>query len=435
MGGKKRLTNEVIDYRIKERPIERISNYTDKSKNTDKLKWKCLIDGHVWETSVANILGGKGCPVCAGKLPLNNEIIDKELPSKIKRISDYPGKNNIKMKWECLVDGHIWEAPANYIRSGKGCPVCAGNLPLNNDIIDQRLKEKKLPIKRVGNYTGYHSKLEWECIKDGYRWEQKPAFIFRQNKPTGCPKCAGNVILNNNIVDELIKDTSLERKSDYTNNQNKIEFKCLLCGHELKSSFSNLKHTLKRNNNKCPKCNRDFNRKKMKEDINNHLNKFGVVMIGEYKTTNDKVSWRDSFGNCWEDTPSNVLNKYNLERNKGKLYDYSLPKFTSQSEKEVKEILESRFSNIEHQKLLRSINRKFFVDFYLIHKNKPIAIEYNGIQHYQPVGYFGGYGSFEKQKERDEKLRKYCKENDIILIEIPYDMEKNKIIEFVEQFI
>ena len=47
-------------------------------------------------------------------------------------------------------------------------------------------------------------------------------------------------------------------------------------------------------------------------------------------------------------------------------------------------------------------------------------IEYQGQQHYEPVKYFGGKDSFVKQQEYDEEKRKYCKENNIQLIEIPY---------------
>lgn len=48
------------------------------------------------------------------------------------------------------------------------------------------------------------------------------------------------------------------------------------------------------------------------------------------------------------------------------------------------------------------------------------AIEYQGQQHYEPVKYFGGKDSFVKQQKYDEEKRKYCKENNIQLIEIPY---------------
>lgn len=63
-------------------------------------------------------------------------------------------------------------------------------------------------------------------------------------------------------------------------------------------------------------------------------------------------------------------------------------------------------------------------DFYLPDYN--IIIEYNGIQHYQPVEYFGGKERFIKQQQTDEIKRKWCKEKQIKFIEIPY-IDFNKI--------
>jgi hypothetical protein len=59
-----------------------------------------------------------------------------------------------------------------------------------------------------------------------------------------------------------------------------------------------------------------------------------------------------------------------------------------------------------------------FCDFFIPSLNA--IIEYNGIQHYESVDYFGGQEAFERQQERDMALRQYCKEHKIKLIEMPY---------------
>ena len=51
---------------------------------------------------------------------------------------------------------------------------------------------------------------------------------------------------------------------------------------------------------------------------------------------------------------------------------------------------------------------------------RKIAIEVNGKQHYEPIDYFGGIKTFKKQQINDDIKRNYCKENNILLIEIPY---------------
>lgn len=48
-------------------------------------------------------------------------------------------------------------------------------------------------------------------------------------------------------------------------------------------------------------------------------------------------------------------------------------------------------------------------------------IEYNGIQHYEPVDYFGGEEQLKKQQEYDSKKKEYCNSKGIPLIIIRYD--------------
>ena len=60
------------------------------------------------------------------------------------------------------------------------------------------------------------------------------------------------------------------------------------------------------------------------------------------------------------------------------------------------------------------------VDFSVQYKNKQYWIEYNGEQHYTWCQHFQFLEKFEGQLKRDSNIRNYCKNNDIILIEIPY---------------
>ena len=51
------------------------------------------------------------------------------------------------------------------------------------------------------------------------------------------------------------------------------------------------------------------------------------------------------------------------------------------------------------------------------------AIEYQGIQHYIPVGFFGGEEALMQRKELDRQKKALCDENHVRLIEWPYSME------------
>lgn len=55
--------------------------------------------------------------------------------------------------------------------------------------------------------------------------------------------------------------------------------------------------------------------------------------------------------------------------------------------------------------------------------NLDFLIEYQGKQHYQAVGKFGGSRGFYQQQFNDNLKRRYCREKGITLIEVPYTEE------------
>lgn len=62
--------------------------------------------------------------------------------------------------------------------------------------------------------------------------------------------------------------------------------------------------------------------------------------------------------------------------------------------------------------------KQLIFDFYLHDLN--ICIEYDGEQHFRPIDVFGGEDEYENTKIRDSIKTKYCEENNIKLIRIPY---------------
>ena len=62
--------------------------------------------------------------------------------------------------------------------------------------------------------------------------------------------------------------------------------------------------------------------------------------------------------------------------------------------------------------------RPLMFDFYLPDHN--LCIEYDGVQHFKPVDYFGGEETFKIQQEKDRIKSEYCTKNGINLFRIPY---------------
>ncbi len=61
------------------------------------------------------------------------------------------------------------------------------------------------------------------------------------------------------------------------------------------------------------------------------------------------------------------------------------------------------------------------LDIYLEVEGKRVGVEYQGLQHFQPVDYFGGEGTFIATVERDERKKRICQENNVTLIYVNYD--------------
>lgn len=60
-------------------------------------------------------------------------------------------------------------------------------------------------------------------------------------------------------------------------------------------------------------------------------------------------------------------------------------------------------------------------DFYFNIYGYDCVIEFDGLQHFKPIDYFGGEEAFKTGQKHDKIKNKYCKNNDIILIRIKYD--------------
>lgn len=55
-----------------------------------------------------------------------------------------------------------------------------------------------------------------------------------------------------------------------------------------------------------------------------------------------------------------------------------------------------------------------------------MCIEFDGIQHFEPVEYFGGEKTFLRTIECDKIKNEYCSKNNIRLIRIKYDEDINE---------
>lgn len=82
--------------------------------------------------------------------------------------------------------------------------------------------------------------------------------------------------------------------------------------------------------------------------------------------------------------------------------------------------------NYIYQHKVKINNSYHYYDFYLPECN--IMIEYNGLQHYKPIKFFGGQKGFNYLQSRDKIKEQYCLDNNIKLLVISYkDDIENKL--------
>jgi hypothetical protein len=81
----------------------------------------------------------------------------------------------------------------------------------------------------------------------------------------------------------------------------------------------------------------------------------------------------------------------------------------------------------------RNYGRLYF-DFAIIIENKILIVEFNGIQHYKEVKYFGGLSRLKRYNENDRIKKEYCFNNNIPMLTIKYN-ELSKIDEILDNYI
>jgi hypothetical protein len=92
----------------------------------------------------------------------------------------------------------------------------------------------------------------------------------------------------------------------------------------------------------------------------------------------------------------------------------------SLGEKEIEKTLDKLSIKFIREKKFEECFNKLCLpfDFYLIDYN--LCIEFDGIQHFKPLKFFGEEDGFNSIKKNDEIKNKYCFNNGIDLLRIPY---------------
>jgi very-short-patch-repair endonuclease len=311
-------------------------------------------------------------------------------------------------------------------KNPRGCPKCG--------LIRKGLKKristnefiKRSKIIHGDNYD--YSKTEYvtsdkkvtiTCKEHG-DFEQSP---FSHLDGIGCGVCSGRTIYNSNQAKQKIREVHGNKidlsKFVYINKDYKSTLICPIHG-EWKTSYGILVNA----KSGCPKCGLITIGEKLKITKDEWLERCKIIHGDFYDYSNTNyIGFTEKVNIICLKHGEFLQSAYEHQRGKG-CPTCSL----SKGEKYILNFLEEKKIPYETQKkfigLKKIISLRF--DFYLPNQN--CVIEFNGIQHYEPIEFFGGEKSFEKTQEYDTYKKEYCRSNNIGYHVIKYDEDFKKRI-------
>lgn len=347
-----------------------------------------------------------------GKI-LSKVVIENNLKA-IGFILNYYYKNEKSKLYVNItcVNGHTYDIRYDLIMNKKTCKYCGKNC-FTYEYVKSYIENQNQTLLS-DTYKNAKSKLKIQC-EFGHIYY--PTFYNFKNKMSRCPKCKGVSKFSYEEVKAYIEKFNYKLISkEYLNNKFLIKVMCNK-GHEYSVTFDNFKNKNKR----CPVCNGGVSL--TYEYVKEYIDEVGYSLISkEYINAKTKLQLMCDKGHYFESTFDNFKSngsrcpKCNRSIGEERV-SYYLSKHT------IKYAEQYRFDECKFKYTLP-------FDFYLPDYN--ILIEYDGIQHFEIIEYFGGLDGFIETKIRDTIKNDYCKKNNIQLLRIPY-WEFDRIEEILKE--
>ena len=424
MGSRKKTHEEyVAELAIKNPNVEVIGRYDGAHT---KIMHHCLIHDVYWDVLPGNVLAGKGCKECMKEKNRNKFVKSHdEYVSDVARVNPdivVIGKyinSNTPIMHLCKKHNVEWMAYPNNILKGQGCVEC-GNEKFHDkrckkheDYVDE-LAVKNPTVKVIGEYVDSQTKILHHCNIHNIDFMQRPSDAL---KGGGCSICHRERIgaANSMTYEEYIEalndiNPSIVVLGDYINASTPILHKCVIHNVEWMVSPSNIL-----SGHGCRECGNEKIKKALSKTQEQYIEEVANVnpdieVMGQYINARTPIMHRCKIdGYEWMTMPYSVLS------------GYGCPVCSESSgERQIRQWLDKHCIVYEYQKIFDDCRNVLPLpfDFYLPKYNS--CIEFDGGQHYFPVNLFGGEESFEKTVKHDEIKNKYCEDNDIRLLRIPY---------------
>lgn len=259
-------------------------------------------------------------------------------------------------------------------------------------------------------YINTHKKLEIKCPKghifqmtfNNFKKGQRCPICARENQ-NRIPKNPNNKKHSQEYIKNLVESRGYKLLEPYVNKRTKLKLECPN-GH-----YHEIRLDSFQNGSGCKQCMKE----KMTNDIQyviKNIEKKGFKLLSKYKSSNSSITLQCEKGHIFESTYDRIVNH-------GSGCPICLE---SKGERVVRNFLIKNNIDFKQEYKFKNckLHKELPFDFYIPSLN--IAIEYDGIQHFEIVGHFGGLDSFIERKIRDTIKSFYCQQNNIKLIRIPY---------------
>lgn len=294
-------------------------------------------------------------------------------------------------------------------------------------------------IKCIDTYNGFDSKISHLCTLCNQPFDASPRSILRR-KISSCNSCNLHVSRSKKVsqkefetkIQSIHKD-ELKVIGKYTGRKKPCRFKCLICDNQWDAQANNV---LKGSG--CPACKRFYKNSFLKPKPSKTVEEYQIALkeihstninlIGNYINMSTKTTHLcNTCTHQWEARPTKIVEGRGCpvcNQSKGERFIYNLLESFDINFK-----TEYSFPNLKYKNRLR-------FDFYIPAYN--LLIEYDGIQHYEPVAYFGGDINFKVIKQRDRLKDEFAKNNNIKLLRIPYylsfkEIKNNILLHLVDE--
>lgn len=395
-----------------------LSRYTTKRNKVRVLHREC---DNEYETVAGNLTReGRGkCPHCKSAWnKWSHERFETELikrrETEYSLLSKYKTANqDVKIKHNKC--GYIWWVKAKNILSVSGCPECGHAQAMEKQALTPESYKSRINDRYKGEYTllskyrrmSHHVQIKHnEC---GHIFSKSAADVLAGCM---CPVCKEKETMTADRYRKTVHELTNGDYSvlgEYVNTKTKIGIKHNKCGYYWEMAPGGFL-----SGNRCPRCAGNFklNTKEFAERVDSLTNN-EYELIGEYVKSIEKVQMKHKkCGTLFEITPNQFTNGGRCPSCSRSLGELKVESFLKINKIDFQP--QYRFNDCRNKKPLP-------FDFALFEEEELLClVEYHGKQHYEPIDYFGGEKEYRKRVKLDGIKEKYCEQNKIPLIVIPY---------------